>query len=138
MEAFQWPIIPELFFGAGIAIIPTKLWNKSSPGEVKEYVNTFKDSTCRKAIISWYRANKKLPIHFGNVSIPTILIWGNKDIAIARAGISMTRDHMQGEYQMIELDAGHTLVQEEFKKVSEEILSHIQHHPISLNPHSNS
>jgi pimeloyl-ACP methyl ester carboxylesterase len=131
MEAFQLPIIPELSLGAGVATIPNKLWNKSSPDEVKEYVNTFKDTTCRTAIINWYRANKKLPISYGDVSIPTILIWGKKDIAIARAGIAMTKNYMKGEYRMIELDAGHTLVQEEFKKISQEILSHIQKHPTS-------
>jgi pimeloyl-ACP methyl ester carboxylesterase len=130
MWAFQLPVIPELFIGAGVATISAQLWNKSSPSEVQEYVNTFKDITCRKAIINWYRANKELPISYGDVFIPTILIWGNKDIAIARAGIEMTKNYMKGEYHKIELDAGHTLIQEEFKLVSQEILSHIQQHPI--------
>ncbi len=130
MTAFQLPIIPEIFLGAGVATIPTKLWSNSSPAEVSEYVNVFKDFACRKAVINWYRANKELPISYGDVAIPTILIWGNKDIAIARAGTEMAASYMKGKYQKIELDAGHALIQEEFKRVSQEILSHIQQHPV--------
>jgi pimeloyl-ACP methyl ester carboxylesterase len=130
MVAFQLPLIPELFFGAGVAAISAQLWNKSSPAEVQEYVNVFKDVACRKAIINWYRANNKLPISYGDVFIPTILIWGKNDIAIARAGIEMTKNYLKGQHQIIKLDAGHTLIQEEFERVSQEILSHIQQHPI--------
>jgi hypothetical protein len=59
-----------------------------------------------------------------------VLIWGNQDIAIGRAGVEATINYMTGEYTKIELDAGHTLVQEEFDRVNHEILAHIQAHPI--------
>lgn len=133
MDLFQIPIIPELVFGMiiGIDEMPQKLWNKSSEGEVADYVNIFREQSAREAIINWYRANKELPIPYGDVSVPTILIWGNQDIAVARAGIEMTQNYMKGEYTMIELDAGHTLVQEDFPRVSKEILSHLQKYPIT-------
>lgn len=33
---------------------------------------------------------------------------------------------IKGEYSLLELDAGHTLVQEQFERVNHEILNHIQ------------
>jgi pimeloyl-ACP methyl ester carboxylesterase len=133
MSFFQAPFIPELAFGLAVNVdgLPAKLWNYSSEKEIEDYVNIFKEPDAREAIINWYRANKELPITYGDVSIPTILIWGNKDIAVARAGIEMTKNYMRGEYNMIELDAGHTLMQEAFPRVSKEILNHIQNHPIT-------
>jgi surfactin synthase thioesterase subunit len=133
MSFFQAPFIPELAFGLAVSVdgLPAKLWNYSSEEEVNAYVSIFKEPDAREAIINWYRANRELSISYGDVSIPTILIWGNKDIAVARAGIEMTKNYMKGEYKMIELDAGHTLIQEAFPQVSLEILNHIQNYPIT-------
>jgi pimeloyl-ACP methyl ester carboxylesterase len=132
MTLFQLPLIPEQLFGTIVAVSPAKFWNHSSPAEVADYVAVFKEFAGRKAIINWYRANKELPIVYGDVTIPTILIWGNQDIAVAKAGVDMTEKYLKGEHQIIELNAGHTLIQEEFEKVSQEILNHIQGHPIAL------
>lgn len=95
-----------------------------------DYLTVFKEFEGRRATINWYRANKELPIPYGDVSVPTVLIWGNQDIAVGRSSIEMTKNYMKGEYTRIELDAGHTLVQEKFEQINQEILSHIQRHPI--------
>jgi pimeloyl-ACP methyl ester carboxylesterase len=126
---FQIPIIPELFLGIAISIpfFHKLIWKES---DTKAYVDIFSKFTGRKSIINWYRANYKLPIPYGKVSVPTVLIWGNKDIAFARSGIEDTKNYMTTEdYELIEIDAGHTLVQEEPIRVREEILKHIQKHP---------
>jgi surfactin synthase thioesterase subunit len=57
-------------------------------------------------------------------------IWGKQDIAVGRVGVEMARQYMKGEYSLVELDAGHTLVQEQFDRVDREILNHIQRHSI--------
>lgn len=129
MDLFQIPVIPEMLLGFATAG-SSSLWKLSSDQEVADYLSVFKQFDGRKATINWYRANKELPVQYGDVSLPTILIWGNQDTAIARAGVEMTKQYMKGEYSLIELDAGHALVQEKFERVNQEILSHIQLHPI--------
>jgi pimeloyl-ACP methyl ester carboxylesterase len=126
---FQIPIIPELFLGIATSIpfLRKFVWKES---DTTAYTNIFSKFAGRKSIINWYRANYKLPISYGKVSIPTILIWGNKDIAFARSGIEDTKNYMATEdYKLIEIDVGHTLVQDAPDKVRDEIFKHIQKHP---------
>jgi pimeloyl-ACP methyl ester carboxylesterase len=130
MNFFQAPMIPETFFGIAVSGKRPSLWKFSSDEEVADYLSVFKEFDGRRATINWYRANKELSIQYGDVYHPSILIWGNQDIAIGRAGVEMTKQYMKGEYSPIELDAGHALVQEQFERVNHEILNHIQRHPI--------
>lgn len=130
MDFFQIPVIPETFFGFVVTGTPRSLWKLSSDEQVADYLSVFKEFDGRRATINWYRANKDFPIQYGNVSLPTILIWGNQDPAVGRAGVEITKQYMKGEYSLIELDAGHALVQEKFERVNHEILNHIQRHPI--------
>jgi pimeloyl-ACP methyl ester carboxylesterase len=59
-----------------------------------------------------------------------LFIWGNQDPVIGRAGVDLTPQYMKGEYSLLELDAGHALVQEKVEPVKQAILDHIQTHPI--------
>lgn len=130
MDFFQIPVLPETFFGFLVSGNPRSLWKLSSDEGVADYLSVFREFDGRRSTINWYRANKDFPIQYGNVSLPTILIWGNQDPAVGRAGVEMTKQYMKGEYSMLELDAGHALVQEKFERVNQEILNHIQQHPI--------
>jgi pimeloyl-ACP methyl ester carboxylesterase len=134
MKLFQLPLLPELGFGIvlGIKGLPDTLYKHSSPGEVKEYMRVLNTKDAREAAFNWYRANKELLIPYHNVSIPTLLIWGNEDIAFGRAGIEATQKYMmKGKYELLELNAGHTLIQEKFDEVSTAILGHLQKYPIA-------
>jgi pimeloyl-ACP methyl ester carboxylesterase len=133
IKLFQFPRIPEFGFGYILKIkgLPNKLYKYSSPEEVKEYIKVFKTKDAREAVINWYRANKELPIRYGNVNIPTLHIWGNEDIAFGRSGIKATKNYMRGDYELLELKAGHMLIQEKFQEVSGAILEHLQKYPIA-------
>jgi pimeloyl-ACP methyl ester carboxylesterase len=133
MNLFQLPLIPEFGFGfvLGINGLPDKLYKYSSPGEVKEYTEVLKTKDAREAAFNWYRANKELLIPYGDVRVPTLHLWGNEDIAFGRSGIKATKSYMKGDYELIELEAGHTLIQEKFDQVSAAILEHLQKHPIT-------
>lgn len=131
MGFFQLPLIPELMIGFMAGSNPSSLWKFSAPEEVADYMTVFGNFEGRKATINWYRANRELPIQYGDVSLPTLSIWGNQDIPVGRVGVEMARQYMKGEYSLVELAAGHTLVQEQFDRVDREILNHIQRHSIS-------
>jgi pimeloyl-ACP methyl ester carboxylesterase len=132
MGFFQLPLIPEQMFGFATAGNPPSLWQLSSPEEIADYLTVFRSFEGRRATINWYRANRELPVQYGEVFLPTLLIWGNQDIAIGRAGVETTQQYMKGDYALIELKAGHTLVQEQFERVNHEILNHIQRHPMKI------
>ena len=65
-------------------------------------------------------------IKFGNVEVPTLLIWGNMDMAIGRKSVELSEKYMKGPYNLVELYAGHWLIQEDFDKVSNEIMKHLK------------
>jgi pimeloyl-ACP methyl ester carboxylesterase len=128
MDAFQIPVIPEMVLGWAIAWIPSLFWEFASDAEIADYLTVFREFNGRSASINWYRANQELPIHYGDVYLPTLMVWGNRDIAIGRAGVDMSQPYMKGDYVKIELDAGHFLIQEQFERINRETLNHLQQH----------
>lgn len=127
MGFFQLPLIPEGALSL-IALNPAGFYKFSDPAEIADYLTVFGNFAGCNATINWYRANHELPIRYGDVDLPTLFIWGNTDIAVGRAGVKATPAFMKGEYTFVELDAGHTLVQEQFDRVEREIIAHIQQH----------
>ncbi|MGL5833082.1 MAG: alpha/beta fold hydrolase [Waterburya sp.] len=126
IDFFQLPLIPEILFSMIIAIAPSRFWSHSTESEVAEYVSVFRQFDALQGMINWYRANQNFDLEYGDVFVTTTMIWGNKDIAIARAGVKMTEQYMKGDYKFIELDAGHNLVQEQFEPVTQAILERLQ------------
>ena len=100
MGFFQLPFIPEQMFGL-ITLSPSKFWKFSDPEEIADYLSVFGSYAGRNATINWYRANHELPVRYGDVDLPTLLIWGNTDIAVGRAGIAATSQYMKGEYTLV-------------------------------------
>ncbi|QAA34503.1 alpha/beta hydrolase [Clostridium manihotivorum] len=130
IRLFQVPVVPEVFLGSkNLAYLKT-IWSEHSKREIEDYLGIFKDYEGRNRVINWYRANNKISVKYGDVTIPTLFIWGNKDLAIARAGVEDAKKYMKGEYNFVELDAGHWLVQEKYNLVLEEVSKHIRNHPI--------
>ena len=71
------------------------------------------------------------PIPYGDIFIPTLFIWGNDDLAIAKGGVDLGHTYMKGEYKFVELNAGHWLMQFNEEECSKEIIEHIEKHPIT-------
>jgi len=124
---FQLPVLPELALGWGAL---EKLWKGASEDELVDYRSIFRPHGARKAVLNWYRAVGKVRVAFGDVHVPTLMIWGNRDIAIARAGVEDTRRYMKGDYTFVELDAGHWLPRQSFDRVTGELLGHLGRHPL--------
>ena len=85
-----------------------------------------------RSALNWYRANigrRRNPsdhINFGIVRVPTLLIWGNMDMAVGRKSIDLNEQYMDGPYKFLELYVGHWLIQESFDDVSKAIINHIK------------
>ena len=132
MGFFMLPEKPEQSLAADDFAALRSLWSSIPREQVDEYVRVFSQPGALTAALNWYRANavllekrRKGP-KFGSVRHPTLLIWGNEDIAVGRTAIEQTAQYMKGTYRLAELNAGHWLVQEEPQRVHDEILGHLR------------
>jgi pimeloyl-ACP methyl ester carboxylesterase len=77
--------------------------------------------------LNWYRG---IPFAtqppLGKINVPTSLIWGRNDFALARAAVELTADHVTGPYEVVELDAGHWLPEREPDAVAAGILARVR------------
>jgi len=107
------------------------VWDKSSPDQLEEYLRVFRQPGAVTGALNWYRGGqfaKDARKPLGPVDIATLFIWGNEDGAIGRPGVEAGHKLMIGDYQFIEMDAGHWLIQEQEEEVISAILNHIQKH----------
>ena len=139
---FNMPFIPELYMSFNNYKNLKKIWRAHEDEEIDAYLKVFRQRGALRSALNWYRANignKRNPsdyIQFGNVEVPTLLIWGNMDMAIGRKSVELSEKYMKGPYNFVELYAGHWLIQEEFDEVSKEIIKHLRKYSSSYyEPH---
>ncbi len=122
MAFFQWRGIPEWFLLKKDRLNLRKVWKKSSPAELQDYLDVIGNKPALKASLGYYRANYRLlkkgeeTDQYLEVKTPTLMIWGKKDIAIGPVGVEGTAQYMKGPYERVDLDAGHWLMQEAFEE----------------------
>jgi pimeloyl-ACP methyl ester carboxylesterase len=94
--------------------------NAHSDALIDEYLSVLGTPGAFNAALNWYRASRghmsvldEPKSVLGEVSIPSMLIWGGQDVAVTRMGIMLGRTYLTGPHEFVELDAGHWLAQEE-------------------------
>lgn len=127
VKMFQESGKPEQILAANDYAVLRKLWSGFDQNNVKEYLEIFSSNNALTSVVNWYRALFMVDsgIVYNSVDIPTMFIWGNQDLAIARAGVERNHAYMKGEYQFNELNAGHWLTEFNEKEVSELLINHI-------------
>lgn len=127
---FQEPGVAEAALSADDFAALKNVWSASSEEEKAEYLSIFRQPGALTGALNWYRGSQGMDpnagVNFGDVTTPTLLIWGNADTAIGRVGVDAGHKFMKGPYTFVELDAGHWLIQEQFERVSDAILTQIQ------------
>jgi pimeloyl-ACP methyl ester carboxylesterase len=103
-----------------------------APDEIDEYISVLSQDGALTAALNWYRGSEGIRAErddgtpWGSVAVPTLLIWGNQDMAIGRDAVMACRDYMTGPYELLELDCGHWIVQEAFDQVAGPIVAHLK------------
>ena len=128
---FQVPGVAEAALSADDFAGLKNVWSKSSEKEKAEYLALFSQPGALTGALNWYRGSRGIDpddpeVQFGDVTTPTVLIWGNQDQAIGRKGVEDAAAYMKGPYKFVELDAGHWLIQEKPIEVIAEITSHLK------------
>lgn len=136
IRQFQLALLPEMVLRGKKFKLLKAVWGEHSTEEqVAHYVETFSQKKVLTASLNYYRANFK---YFKNskiakkfdkkVTAPTLYIWGKNDDALGRTAAEKTKDYVSGEFQFVELDAAHWLVQEKSEEVYKLVLEHINKH----------
>jgi len=128
---FQAPGVAEAALSADGFAGLKNVWSASSEEEKAEYLALFSQPGALTGALNWYRGSRGIDpndpeIQFGDVTTPTVLIWGNQDSAIGRKGVEDAAAHMKGPYKFVELDAGHWLIQEKPTEVIAEVMAHLK------------
>ena len=85
------------------------------------------------AALNWYRASdghRSVIEDFDNweVNVPSLLIHGSTDLG--ERSVTETAPLMTGDYRVVRPQGGHFIVDEQPQQVAEEVLAHLQEHPI--------
>ena len=132
MGWFQWKGLAEWFLLRKDATVLRDTYRKMPADHTAEYLRVLGNKEAMRASLNYYRANYRLlkkgdeVKQFGDISTPTLMLWGKKDFALGRTGIENTAQHMKGPYRLVELDATHWLMQEVPNECGREILRHLR------------
>ena len=124
---FLVPLLPEMMIRKNDFQKFKRLWKHSSLEEVDNYLSVFRRKKSLKAALNYYRANigKGKMERIGDITTPTLFIWGKNDFAIGSFAVESGHKYMNGAYTYLALDGGHWLIQTNYPEVEAAIVAHI-------------
>ncbi len=73
------------------------------PADVEVYIDALGNFDAMDAALNWYRANvanrQIVGPELGKITVPTMFIWSDADIALCRAGAEITGNYVEGPYR---------------------------------------
>ena len=117
--------LPELYFKFLNYRNLKNIWSSSSELQIQKYMNVFGQRKAITGALNWYRAiefDRKI----GDIYVPTLMIYGLNDAAIAEKGVDETEKYVKAPYTLKKLNVSHWIMQESFEEVSVFILDHLQ------------
>ena len=131
LDFFESADAEEAFAANDLAALRSA-WSASPPALQDEYAAVFSQPGALTGALNWYRANAahKAALAdmsaFGPVDTPTLLLWGKDDPYVRHMAVERAATHMAGPYTVVELPAGHWLMQEAYDEVRVAILTHLK------------
>ncbi|NJB69959.1 pimeloyl-ACP methyl ester carboxylesterase [Saonia flava] len=131
IKNFQIPFLPEIQIRKNDFRLFKKLWKNCDANEINDYLEVFRNPKQLTAALNYYRSNYKLLKKayrnkiLGDIHVPTLFIWGNKDIAIGSYSVNESHQYMKNDYEFIELDSGHWLIQTNYSELQKAIFNHL-------------
>ena len=125
IDIFRMKFIPELYFKFLNYRNLKNIWSSSSEMQIEKYMNVFSQRKAITGALNWYRAiefDRKI----GDIYVPTLMIYGLNDAAIAEKGVDETEKYIKAPYTLKKLNVSHWIMQESFEEVSVFILDHLQ------------
>ena len=124
---FLLPVVPEIMLRKNDFDKFRRLWKHSSADELHNYLSVFRRKQSLTAALNYYRANfrKGKRQRIGDITPPTLFVWGKNDLAIGRVAAENNHQYMKGAYTFLELDGGHWLIQTNYPEVEKATTEHL-------------
>ncbi|NUR81391.1 MAG: alpha/beta fold hydrolase [Dermatophilaceae bacterium] len=107
MAAFQVPWAPERALAATFHSVLAR--SGLPTDDRRRYAARLARADALAGPINWYRAARTSHVRAHRVDVPTTYVWGSRDPFLGRTAAELTREHVTGDYEFVELDAGHWL-----------------------------
>jgi pimeloyl-ACP methyl ester carboxylesterase len=125
-------MVPEgvLLAGGGV-VLRRALRQGGLPGDlVDEYVDRMREPGALTAALNWYRALPLAPrTPVGVVRVPTLHVWGARDLFLGRAATEATREFVDAPYALEVLeDVDHWIPELAAERTAELITAHVRSH----------
>ncbi len=130
MFAFQAPVVPEAVLRSrrGASVFREALSESGMPPAEVDAAIELMRTDAATGILNWYRA-----VPFGaavsarHITVPTLYVYGERDIALGRAAADLTARWIRGPYRYDVLpDAGHWLIDDAPDHVIAALLDHFE------------
>lgn len=137
IHLFRMRWLPELLLSFNRLQIMRSVMYRWMPAQhVDEYLRVYSEPGALTAVFNWYRA---MGMHSGplpepRVETPVLFIWGNRDPAAGRRAVELQSEYLKGYYRLMELDAGHWLLERRTDTVVDAVLAHIAAGPRGASP----
>ena len=125
---FRTPILAELLLSfARLRILRKTMYQYMPEAHAREYLRVLSEPGALTGALNWYRAvglggTGKFD---GTIHLPTLFIWGNRDPAVGRKAVELQAQYLHGPHEVVELDAGHWLLEHRTDAVVPKIVAHI-------------
>jgi len=127
LKWFRLKFFPEFYFKILNYKNLKSLWRSSDKDEIDSYIKVFSKKNVLTTALNWYRANNfKGKRKIGNISVPILMIYGLKDMAIGEKAVDETENYVDAPYKLLKIKASHWLIQDSFDLISNEILNHLK------------
>jgi len=126
---FRLPWLPELLLGFNRLQVFRSVMYHCMPAEhTQEYLRVLVEPGALTGALNYYRALglNRAPPAGANVERPVLFIWGNRDPAVGRKAVDAQAQYIKGPYTLLELDAGHWLLERRAETVIESVMEHIE------------
>jgi pimeloyl-ACP methyl ester carboxylesterase len=130
MALFQLPVVPErLLLAGGGRALRRMLRQGGLPDElVERYVTRMQEPGALTGALNWYRAipyGGRDPV--GTVRVPTLHVWGDRDVALGRAAIDASARYVDAPYRLEVLEgANHWVPELAADRVAEVLTAHVR------------
>jgi pimeloyl-ACP methyl ester carboxylesterase len=126
---FAMPFIPEFVLGANHAAgLRRMLVSSGLPAEIAEtYAGALSDRSALTAALNWYRGQRPSDANaVGEVTVPTLSVWSDRDPALGRAAATGSGRYVKGEYRFEVLHgANHWIPETRPDALTELLLEHL-------------
>lgn len=128
---FKMPghVAEKLFLADGARVLRNVYGGILPPEQVEANVRRLSEPGALTAALNWYRALSPTPPRTGRIRVPTLYVWGDKDIALGETAALATAGHVGAPYTFERIVGGsHWLLEEEPARMRRVILDHLHAH----------